>query len=276
VVARAYREWPPIIVRRCDYTVIDGWYRVLAARQLKQTHIDAVFFDGSPEAAYFEALRCNLQHGLPLSLQERLQAGRRVLALNFDWSDRRVAEVCGLAPGTVGRLRVSVNVRASVGRSTVENGQLNGRRRGLDGRLRPVDPDASKRRIIEALQDQPDQSLREIARITGASPVTVRSVRLQMMQGSLDAGGDQRESASDSRPGAGSLERGSVKSVASAAFARWFKRTGISSEWHDYIETIPTSKLAEVSAEARQRAQEWQEFASALGERISTSDGAQT
>ena len=98
-------SWPPIVVNRCDYSLIDGQHRVAAAKHLGITQLAAVLFDGSPEDAYVEFVRCNTRHGLPLTLAERRLAARRILCSNPDRSDRGVAALCGISPKTVARLR---------------------------------------------------------------------------------------------------------------------------------------------------------------------------
>ena len=107
VISLSEQDWPPIVVRRADNTIIDGHYRYVAARRLGHRRIACVYFDGGDEAAFLEALRRNRSHGLPLSLQERQRAARRLLESHPDWSHRRIAELCCLAPGTVARIRTA-------------------------------------------------------------------------------------------------------------------------------------------------------------------------
>ena len=98
-------SWPPIVVMRSGGMIVDGAHRVAAARRLGLARLEAVFFDGGVEAAFVEFLRRNVAHGLLLTLQERKHAAVRVLRVHRAWSDRRVAELCGISPKTVGRLR---------------------------------------------------------------------------------------------------------------------------------------------------------------------------
>ena len=55
----------PVLVRRSDGAVVDGWHRVLAARVCGATMIAADWFDGDNEAAMRECARRNSSHGLP-------------------------------------------------------------------------------------------------------------------------------------------------------------------------------------------------------------------
>ena len=71
VLVQSGGNWPPIVVRREDNTIIDGCYRYLAAQRLGHSHMDCIYYDGGSDDAFIEALRRNLHHGLPLSLKER-------------------------------------------------------------------------------------------------------------------------------------------------------------------------------------------------------------
>jgi ParB-like chromosome segregation protein Spo0J len=261
-IALSADDWPPIIVRRADNSIVDGHYRYLAARQLGRTHIECTYFDGGEESAFLEALRQNASHGLPLSLTDRQAAARQILALHLDWSDRRIGATCGLAPGTVGRLRINV-----VG-PKADNSQLPARV-GRDGRRRPVDPGATRSRIVTVLSDQPDGSLRDVARIAGASPATVRAVKRQQEFRPVP---EPRQNASSPPAALVSTVWSSDAAVLSTShgesFVRWFERTGVGGEWIDFVMGIPISRVYEVADEARRRAAEWLEFAAAAEARV--------
>ena len=163
-------NWPPILASSRGNTVIDGRHRLIAARRLGHTTIEVVLFDGPDEDAFLEAVLLNVRQGLPLTLRERECAALRVLGSHGDWSDRRIAEICALSPGTVKGLR------GTSARPSADSDQLD-IRTGRDGRSRPVDPGNTRSRIREVLRTRPDASLREIARVAACSPETVRAVR---------------------------------------------------------------------------------------------------
>ena len=173
-LAEVHQAWPPIIVARVDHSVIDGQHRVAAARDLGLLNLRAVFFDGSPDDAYIEFVRRNVSHGLPLGLAERRHAARRMLASDPSRSDRGIATVCGLSPKTVAK------IRAQGGSRSRGSSALAAKRVGRDGRLRPVDAADLRARITRELEEQPGAPLRQIARQVGASPETVRSVKLRL------------------------------------------------------------------------------------------------
>lgn len=263
-LSRSVKDWPPIVVRRMDHTIVDGHHRYLAARQLGLCQMDCVYFEGTSESAFLEALKRNLHHGLPLSLKERESAGYRVLEIHPEWSDRRVAEACGLAPGTVARLR-NVVVRPDGG-DAHSTGRF-----GRDGRSYPANPGASRERILRVLREQPEMSLRAVARATGTSQATVRAAKARLAEVRTGEG----TQASPPLPSidtaglcssAGRISDAAVLSTDDGRkFADWFGRTRVSEEdWRALIECIPISRVYEVADEARRRGDIWLRIASAL------------
>ena len=121
-------DCPPILVEKSTAMVIDGAHRVLAAKLLDRETIPVRYFTGTHEEAFVEAVKANVSHGKPLTLAEREAAAKKVLEMHNDWSDRLVAQVCGLSDKTVGRLRKTT---AEIPQSTA--------RIGRDGRHRPTD-----------------------------------------------------------------------------------------------------------------------------------------
>ena len=172
-LAEVPESWPPILVDRQSHEIIDGVHRFYAATFIGKPTISCTLFDGDAHEALLEAIHRNVEHGLPLSLKERQMAARRVLSRCEEWSDRKIARLCGLSPSTVGGLR---------DRSSVENEQSNGRQ-GIDGRVRPTDAGGLRQRIEQAVQSSPGSSLREIASLVGASPSTVKGVRDRIRNG---------------------------------------------------------------------------------------------
>lgn len=273
-------SWPPIVVWGDDL-VVDGRHRLEAARRLGRHGVVASRFSGSIEEAFIEAVRRNVSHGLPLSVGDRRRAARRVLARTPEWSDRRIASICGLSDKTVGRLR-----RTATGDIVAVD-----RRVGRDGKVRPVQPGEVRERVKQALSDNPGGSLRAIAAVAGASPETVRSVRARLRAG--------ERHPEHSEPSRSSLTRDtptlSVLSVPSQLqeraevdrpcrdwwadlalttchdgdrFVHWFTSTDVTGEWHDFVWTVPLGRVYDVVDEARRRAATWASFASLLESRI--------
>jgi ParB-like chromosome segregation protein Spo0J len=163
---------PPIVVRKVKtaYEVIDGMHRWQVAKRIGSPTIKAVVIECGDAEAFEQAIKSNIAHGLPLTLDERKTAAVRLIKAS-DWSDRRIADTCGIDHKTVGSLRPT--------RPSGENPQL-ANRQGADGRTRPANPGvaaAHRRRILEALTADPEASDRDIAAKAKASRATVADVR---------------------------------------------------------------------------------------------------
>jgi ParB-like chromosome segregation protein Spo0J len=266
-------RWPPILVERQGGRIIDGHHRVAAARMLGWSQLPVVLFDGTEDDAFVEAIRRNVEHGLPLTINERKAAARRLLGDHGEWSDRRIAQVCALTAPTVGRLRTAsraAEVECRIGR---------------DGRGRPVRPESNRLRILEAVRANPEASLRTIAQAVGTSPETVRRVRNGMTQHGqkphrVEIGGPTSATVIGLAirelgvvaPGSHSAADPAVTSTADGKkFANWFDRTNIGSQWRSHVVAVPLSRVYEVADEARQRARAWSEFAELVEQRAQTS-----
>jgi ParB-like chromosome segregation protein Spo0J len=296
-LAEVLDEVPPIVVHAGTLQVIDGVHRVHAAKRVGRRTIRALIFDGDEIEARIEAVRSNITHGKPLTLREREAAALRVLALVPAWSDRRIAMVSGLSPKTVARLRA---------RATVDSPQSRARL-GRDGRLRPVDPAAVRRRVAEALRADPGASNRAIAKRAGASQATVRDVRERLSQGlnelaALSSRRRQRKAAkaaksakaADTTPAAGaagaagpaaapaatgptSAPTGPQPVAAAAArrtegvpsdFATWFEIRHIDDgHWQRFVDVVPIGRVYEIADACRRFSASWKAFAVALEDR---------
>jgi len=267
-LAELVDTWPPIVVRRADHTVVDGQHRLAAAVKLGLRHVRAVFFDGSADDAYVEFVRCNVGHGLPLSIDERRAAVRRILATHAERSDRGIAELCGVSPKTVARMRDEQGASPSSCATRV----------GRDGRVRPLDPGVIRERIAAELELHPEASLRAVARVVGASPETVRSVRNRMRTGApacsslasvrdgdLDATilGLLPRAQRSGRPW--QHDQALATSDGGEQFVAWFDATAVdgADRW-EYLGVVPLSRTYEVADEARRRAAFWASFAETL------------
>jgi hypothetical protein len=129
VLAECVDELPPILLHGPTRRVIDGMHRVAAHELARRSVIEAEVFAGTTDDAAVEAVQRNVAHGLPLRIEDRKRAARAILTAQPDWSDRRVAGICGLSPKTAGALRAA----------TEEFPQLPSRV-GRDGRRRTVPP----------------------------------------------------------------------------------------------------------------------------------------
>jgi ParB-like chromosome segregation protein Spo0J len=254
-------HWPPILVGRADGRVIDGVHRVAAARLLGLDRIDASFFDGGLDEALIEFVRRNVYHGLPLTLRERKRAAGRVLLAHPEWSDRRIAELCAISPKTMGRLRrnLAESPAGEVAHLDVSS------RIGRDNKSRPVNAALLRRRVVEAIQEQPGASLRTIAASVGVSPETVRRVRMNMSRPSV-AQATRPPDPPKEAPRRQDLPLPSCEQQRD--FAAWFDRTSVNEDdSRRRIGTIPLDRVREIAEEARRRSEVWKGFAQCLEQR---------
>ncbi|MEU6914454.1 ParB N-terminal domain-containing protein [Streptomyces olindensis] len=173
MLAQLEDSLPPITVHRGTMRVVDGVHRLGAAKLRGATEINVVFFEGTLEEAFAHAVEKNVRHGLPLTVQERTDAAARIMTSHPDWSDRRVACTTGLSRKTVAQIR-----RTGLGDHSGQTA-----RTGRDGRVRPVNSAAGREQAAQVLREKPSASLREVARVAGISPSTVRDVRDRIANG---------------------------------------------------------------------------------------------
>ena len=261
-------DCPPILVDQSTATVIDGAHRVLAARLLGRETIPVRYFAGTREEAFVEAVKANVAHGKPLTLAEREAAAIKLLGMHEDWSNRLMAQVCGLSDKTVGRLR----------KSTAEVPQSSARL-GRDGRHRPVDTRVLRNEIATALRAQPDTKAVDLARSMRTSPSTVRDVRKRLQSGEdpVRTGRTVRVvKPLPSRAGEGknagvdwASDRAILSLPGGVGFAEWLAQTKIKPrQWEPHISEIPLGRIPQLIEEAKSRATEWNKFASSLEERF--------
>jgi hypothetical protein len=273
-------ELPPILVERRTMRVIDGMHRLLAASLKGRSTINVEFYDGGPADVFLRAVEANVTHGLPLSQADRRAAAARIVVSHPHLSDRAIGELSGLAARTVAGVR-----RRTTGGSPQVSARV-----GRDGRTRPLDGVAGRRRAAEVLAEHPQASLRQVAKAAGVSPATVADVRRRLQQG-LEPVPDGRRAArgisgvagrESSRPEARS--KGPMPSVLPLEKllrdpSLRHKEQGrrllfllqnnavASEEWPGLIDAVPQHCSLLVSQLARQYAQMWLSFQHELDER---------
>jgi len=277
---------PPVLVDRQSMRVIDGMHRLLAASLQGRNSIAVQFFDGRPEDAFLRAVEANVTHGLPLSQSDRRAAAERIIESHPHLSDRAIAQLAGLSAKAIGGLRRRSSAMPQVSRV------------GKDGRVRPLNSAEGRQRAAEVLADRPEASLREVAKIAGVSPGTVRDVRRRLERGEEPVPGRpeaRREDATADRdePGGravGSGARRAVRAMRQApVFAlekllrdpslrhneqgrqllRWLQHNPAGEqERSGVIAAVPPHCAAMVVELARQNAQTWLDFAQELDERV--------
>jgi len=269
-LAEVPTSWPPILVNRANRSVVDGQHRIAAARQLGMRELKVTWFDGSPDDTYFEFVRRNVVHGLPLTLAERRAAARHMLKSQRRRSDRAIASVCGVSPTTVARLRKELGSDALANRPQDATGRV-----GLDGRVRPLNGQALRARIADEIALRPDASLRAIASVVHASPETVRSVRNELRArrrptagspGEYSEAGRGNEELSRSSLGVSPRnDRAFADREGGGEFIAWFEATAVEKlDPCTHIAAVPLSRIYEIADIARRRGEFWTQFAEAL------------
>ncbi|MDT6985784.1 ParB N-terminal domain-containing protein [Streptomyces lusitanus] len=261
---------PPILVHSSTMAVIDGFHRLEAARLNRSPVIDVEYFDGSLQEAFLLAVETNVRHGLPLSLQDRKAAARKILSAFPEWSDRAIARRVGLDHKTVGALRNRQPKEAAA----------TGSRIGLDGRSRPLDASEGRLRAQEIIAQNPQASLREVARSAGISVETARDVRTRMQQGDIPRGGKQGGPNTALRPPSQVEVVSALKSLkkdpavrysaGGRALVRWLESRLLNTEDAERFLQIPAHQVATVAAMAREVAAQWTEIAHQLENRRDT------
>lgn len=104
-------ELPPIKLvrdyRTGAYWLADGCHTVTAARQAGRKAFRAVVIDGNYLDAFKEAARANDTHGVRVSNADKRHRVEQALACPdlADWSNRRIAEFCGVSHVFVNQVR---------------------------------------------------------------------------------------------------------------------------------------------------------------------------
>jgi ParB-like chromosome segregation protein Spo0J len=166
-------DLPPLLVRRSSMQVIDGMHRLDAARIRGAEKVQVQFLECGEDQAFLLAVAANIKHGLPLTLRDRRAAAVRIIKLRPEASDRWIGELAGLAAKTVAAVR-----RGAPDLMTELTHRI-----GRDGRVRPLDAAEGRRIASRLFAENPEASLRQIARNAGISVGTARDVREKIRHG---------------------------------------------------------------------------------------------
>ncbi|MFC5252891.1 ParB N-terminal domain-containing protein [Streptomyces sp. SID8375] len=277
-LAESEAELPPIVVMSSTKRVIDGMHRLRATELRGATEIAVRYFEGEEKEAFVFAVKSNITHGLPLSLDDRKAAATRVLDSHPLWSDRAIGLATGLSAKTVRTLRSC---------STAGHPQSNVRI-GRDGRARPLDPTEGRKLAGRLIQENPSASLRQIAAQAGVSLSTASDVRKRLRHGESplpERGREQGQpmAAQQSRVRA---DRAEVNGPSRAmmlrhlsrdpsvrltedgrVLLRWLNVVAVrSQEWDRLLGNVPPHRVQVIAELARGCAEIWQRVAEQLGQ----------
>jgi ParB-like chromosome segregation protein Spo0J len=283
LLAECEKPLPPIMVHRQTMRVIDGMHRLRAAIMRGDDTIEAQFFDGDESEAFVAAVQANIAHGLPLSLADREAAAARILEMYPERSDRWIASVTGLAAGTIAPLRAVATAGTAVQA-----------RVGRDGKLRPLSTAEARRAAGRLIAERPEASLREVARLSGLSPATVRDVRERVRRGDDPVPERQRDVASAheraldlrDRPEGARGRRPNTRdkttllrilnrdpalrfNEAGRSLLRWLSgRVDRADSWRTMVNVVPPHCCYVVAELAVALANEWLDFAAELEQQL--------
>lgn len=258
--------------------VIDGIHRLMAASLKGLKMIDVEFFDGSREDAFLKAVEANVEHGLPLTQADRTAAALRILKSHPTMSDRAIAKSTGLGARAVAELRRSSD---SVPQSNF--------RVGRDGKVRPLNGAKGRLRVAELIRENPDASLRQVARTAGVSPATALDVRRRLERGEEPVpsqGGTAGAEAETPRdpmpvpnpammgpPSTATLEKlmrdpSLRQSELGRRLLRMFKENVLGAkEMTDICASVPSHCIEMIIQLSRHNSQIWEDFAQELNRR---------
>jgi hypothetical protein len=259
---------PPVLVHQRTLRVIDGVHRVHAAILRGDATIAAELIDCAEAEVFIRAVQANASHGLPLSLEDRREAGRRILETHPHWSDRMIAKTVGLSPNTVGAIR----------RRLAGAADASGHRVGLDGRVHRLSPGDTRCAVREALARNPAASVRQLAKAVGISVGRAHALRSELLdvKPSEDtaAVGAQVEPHGTARALPGSL----VKMLAADPALRLNEQgRGLlrmlvtqpidPAQWSNLVDVVPAHRADVVIELAESFSETWSRFADELKRR---------
>lgn len=107
-------EFPPVVVffDGASYWLADGFHRYFGARDAGESAIAVQVINGTQRDAVLYSLKANATHGLRRTNADKRKAVETLLkdAEWAAWSDRKIAEACGVGNQMVGDVRRSICV----------------------------------------------------------------------------------------------------------------------------------------------------------------------
>ena len=252
-------------------------HRLRAAQRRGATTIAVRFFDGDEREAFVMSVRLNSSHGLPLTLAERKIAALRIMEYHPEWSDRAIAALVSISDKTVGAIRRREG--ANLPQPTA--------RIGRDNETYPLNSMQGRLRASELFQQNPNATTREVAKLAEISATTAKDVRNRLLRGEDPVPPKQREnrgcaaSEAQVRSVAPSRRTPTIAlsrlrtdpslrfSESGRTLLRWLEALGSDpSEWAMIADDVTSHCAPAVAEMARQRSEDWRNFAMALDRRV--------
>jgi ParB-like chromosome segregation protein Spo0J len=149
-----------------NYGLLNGYHTRDAHRLAGKRTVRVVVHDLPTEEWHRFAVKANIAHGLPLTLDQRKAAAQQMLLDNPGRSDRAIAVDCGLSDKTVGKLRQPEE-------ATAETPQL---RVGRDGKTRRVPVKVEEEQPDDEEDDEEDRLSDEMKHLAERDAATAAEV----------------------------------------------------------------------------------------------------
>lgn len=142
--------FPPVVVffDGANYWLADGFHRYFGARDAGESALHAEIINGTQRDALLYSLKANATHGLKRTNADKRKAIETLLKDTewSQWSDRKIAEVCGVGNQMVGDVRRSICVNhtdVTTTRTVERNGKTYTQNTANIGK-KPVESDSAK------------------------------------------------------------------------------------------------------------------------------------
>lgn len=120
-------RFPPVELMHdgLDYWVIDGFHRILAANQTGLMELNANVRNGTQRDAILASCQANATHGVQRTNEDKRKAVTTLLSDEEwnQWSDRAIAEACGVSNTMVSKYRPQLSTVDSSTKTTGKDGK---------------------------------------------------------------------------------------------------------------------------------------------------------
>lgn len=184
-------EFPPVVVffDGASYWLADGFHRYFGARDAGESAIAVQVINGTQRDAVLYSLKANATHGLKRTNADKRKAVETLLkdAEWAAWSDRKIAEVCGVGYSLVSDVRKAIcpiRADAPVARTVERNGKTYTQNTANIGKKQTVEsdstPTASMPKAAEPMRAAPKTApADEVPAYDGPDEAELRAAELQ-------------------------------------------------------------------------------------------------
>lgn len=144
-------QFPPVVVffDGASYWLADGFHRYFGARDAGESAIAVQVINGTQRDAVLYSLKANATHGLKRTNADKRKAVETLLkdAEWAAWSDRKIAEVCGVGYSLVSDVRKAIcpiRADAPVARTVERNGKTYTQNTANIGKKLTVESDSTQ------------------------------------------------------------------------------------------------------------------------------------